>query len=71
MQASGGGETLRILEWIASAIGGALTGALVAVVTFRTKLALLEQRIGDVDNDKRKDHERIQAEITRRDAMVD
>lgn len=39
------GETvLRVLEWIASAIGGAL----IVLVTFRTKLALMDREIDDL-----------------------
>ena len=72
MQAGGSdGATLRVLEWVASAVGGALTGAMVAVVTFRTKLALLEQRLDDIERQKGKDHERIQADLARRDMAVD
>lgn len=72
MQAGdGGGETLRVLEWIASAVGGALTGAMVAVVTFRTKLALLEQRLSDVERDRGRDRQHLETELSRRDTVVD
>lgn len=44
---AGGSDTIRILEWIASGIGGAL----VALVAFRTKLALMDREIAGLKED--------------------
>ena len=55
-----GSDTIRVLEWIASGVGGAL----VALVTFRTKLVLMDREIAGLKEDlkmlREENHQRHQ-----------